>query len=113
MSIPSKSSSKSNTDYIMELSESDVVFDVMVVSESSVMVLAIELFLLFNFVEIVGILPLEERVESSNYSVILMLKRNTSSFLCVPNCCLAALIFKISMIDNSAIITWLNSSSSL
>ena len=100
----------------MELYESDVVFDVMVVSESSVMVVAIEIFSLFEFVEIVVIvvmLLLEERVDPSNDSLILMLKRNTSSFLCVPNCCLADLRFKISMIDNSAIITWLNSSSYL
>ena len=116
MSIPLNSSSKSNTDDIMELSESDVVFDVMVVSESYVMVVAIDLFLIFEFVEIVVIvvmLLLEEKVEPSNDSVILMLKRNTSSFICVPNFFLAALRFKIVMIDNSAIITWLKSSSSL
>ena len=82
MSIPLNYSSKSNTDDIMELSESDVVFDVMVVSKSSVMVVSIELFSLFEFVKIVVIvvmLILEERVEPSNDSVILMLKRNTSS----------------------------------
>ena len=55
MSASSKtnSSSKSNTDDIIELSESDVVFDVMVVSESSVMVVSIELFSLFEFVVMV------------------------------------------------------------
>ena len=69
MSIPLNSSSKSNTDDIMELSESDVVFDVVVVSESSLMVVATELFSLFEFVKIVVILVmllLEERVEPSN-----------------------------------------------
>ena len=52
----------------------------MVVSESSVVVVSIKLFLLFEFVEIVVIvvmLLLEERVEPSNDSVILMLKRDT------------------------------------
>ena len=76
----------------------------MVVFESSVMVVAIELFSLFEFVEIVVIvvmLLLEERVEPYNDSVILMLKRNTSLFLCVTNFCLASLRFKIAMIDNS------------